>query len=348
MPVSTPIRRSPACRLRRLAPLAAVLALLPAALAAQRRGPLSDARRGDGELTRGDDTVAVVEASAWLGADGRAVVEVASRRETFVFAGTWTQGEREQRLLTIADAMGERANAEGWVITEDGRLSRLAIVGRWGGGRRLHLSFDATADLPARPPVGSGVDAAVAGDGALTRGFGRQPVSQLRVVLRPGGGAEIVLGGAEELRLAGRWRAEDAARVRFEAAGGFGGAPGTGDGTIELRDGRVERVTLAGTSGRHDYRLDFRAADERPTRPPIGPRPGGGELSEQAGYNLEGGDYTSVYFETLRECQAACRRDDRCRAYTYNTRSRTCYLKDRVGRYERRDDTVSGHKGEGR
>ncbi len=71
---------------------------------------------------------------------------------------------------------------------------------------------------------------------------------------------------------------------------------------------------------------------------------GGGGLSAREGYNLEGGDYTSVFLHTLGECQNACRRDSRCAAYTYNTRDRMCYLKDRVGNYTARRDTVSGEK----
>jgi hypothetical protein len=68
-------------------------------------------------------------------------------------------------------------------------------------------------------------------------------------------------------------------------------------------------------------------------------------LSERSGYNLEGDDYSKIYLNTLGECQEACAREDLCRAYTYNTRQRMCYLKDEVGRYSPREDTVSGQKG---
>jgi len=70
----------------------------------------------------------------------------------------------------------------------------------------------------------------------------------------------------------------------------------------------------------------------------------GGGLSAREGYNLEGGDYTSVFLRSLGECQDACRRDARCLAYTYNTRDQMCYLKDRIGTYSARRDTVSGEK----
>lgn len=341
------LRRSPVLGLARLAPIALALGVLPAAFAQPLGGPMSEARRGEGELTRGENVVELVEGSAWLREDGTAFIAARSRRETFEFAGTWRHREREQRLLKITEAMGGRADAEGWVMTKDGQLTQIEIVGR-SGGRRLRLHFLATAELPARGPVWNGVDSIRDGDGTLERGRVRQQVQRVRVVLAPGGRAELVLHGRERIRVTGRWHDAGADRVRFEAAGGLDDQRGSGSGTIELRDRRVERVTLSGVSGRRDYRLDFRAAADHPAPPPIGGRPGRQELSELAGYDIEVGNYTSVFFETLRECQGACRRDDRCRAYTYNTRSRTCYLKERLGRYARRADAVSGDKGEGR
>lgn len=339
-------------RFRRLAtrriprPLAALaaLALLALPAAAQRSGPLVDARRGDGVLEQAGDSDPIVESRVVLRSDGTVWIEARGRARAYEFTGQWRQGEREQRLWSIDRALGEPANAEGWVMTRDGRLKQVEIVGRFAGGRKLRLSFLATADLPPRAPVWDGVDSRPAGDGELVRGRGRVPVRAVRVVLTPEGRAEVVVQALAELRLAGRWLEAGGDRVRFVADGGFGGEAGDGDGTIELRDRELVGLSLRGASGATDYALDFRAA---PPAPPA-PRPGRQELSERVGYNLEGGDYTSVYFETLRECQAACRRDERCAAYTYNTRSRTCYLKDRTGRYERRDDTVSGDKGDGR
>jgi len=245
----------------------------------------------------------------------------------------------------VERALGEAANAEGWVISNEGRLRRIEIIGRWSGGKKLRLSFLATADLPPGAPVWDGVDSTRPGEGTLERDRGTRLVRRVRVVLAADGRAEIVVTSFGEFRLAGRWTAESATRVRFVATGGLSGEPGEGGGTIDLRDREVERVALTGRSGSLDYRIDFRAGAEPP---PVAPRPGREELTEEPGFNLEGGDYTSVYFETLRECQGACRRDERCRAYTYNTRSRTCYLKDRAGRYERREDTVSGVKDDGR
>jgi hypothetical protein len=68
-------------------------------------------------------------------------------------------------------------------------------------------------------------------------------------------------------------------------------------------------------------------------------------ISERAGYNMEGGDYTHVKLNSLAECQRTCTREEQCLAYTFDTDDRMCYLKDVVGRYSQRSDSVSGEKG---
>lgn len=67
-------------------------------------------------------------------------------------------------------------------------------------------------------------------------------------------------------------------------------------------------------------------------------------LTSEPGVNREGGDYTSFRTDQLRECQRACSRDTRCRAYTYNSVDSRCYLKDRASRTNRDSRMVSGVK----
>ncbi len=71
------------------------------------------------------------------------------------------------------------------------------------------------------------------------------------------------------------------------------------------------------------------------------------ELTEEHGYDRRGSDYTSFRARGLSECTEACRRDGRCRAYTYDTRNDACYLKDRVGSAQRDGSMVTGYKREG-
>jgi hypothetical protein len=71
------------------------------------------------------------------------------------------------------------------------------------------------------------------------------------------------------------------------------------------------------------------------------------DLTEERGYDRRGNDYTSFRARGLSDCMAACRRDGRCRAYTYDTRNDACYLKDRVNSSQRDNDMVTGYKREG-
>jgi hypothetical protein len=69
-------------------------------------------------------------------------------------------------------------------------------------------------------------------------------------------------------------------------------------------------------------------------------------LAEERGYDYRGGDYSDFRSRGGDSCKAACRRDRRCRSYSYNLRTGTCYLKDRVGSLRRNSDTVTGVKGD--
>ena len=69
-----------------------------------------------------------------------------------------------------------------------------------------------------------------------------------------------------------------------------------------------------------------------------------GGLTEERGHDRRGSDYTSFRARGLEDCKGACRKDGRCRAYTYDTRNEACYLKDRVNSSQRNDSMVTGYK----
>ena len=73
-----------------------------------------------------------------------------------------------------------------------------------------------------------------------------------------------------------------------------------------------------------------------------------GDLTEERGYDRRGNDYTSFRARSLDDCQDSCRREGRCRAYTFDTRNGDCYLKDRVNSGERNGVMVTGYKEERR
>ena len=69
-----------------------------------------------------------------------------------------------------------------------------------------------------------------------------------------------------------------------------------------------------------------------------------GQLTEERGFDRRGSDYVDFRARGLADCQDSCRRDNRCRAYTYDTIERTCWLKDRVNSQQRNRDAVTGFK----
>ncbi|HZF08100.1 MAG TPA: PAN/Apple domain-containing protein [Thermoanaerobaculia bacterium] len=72
---------------------------------------------------------------------------------------------------------------------------------------------------------------------------------------------------------------------------------------------------------------------------------GGSSLSEEWGYDRSGNDYRSFEVSGMGECKRACSADRRCQAYTFLTRSNTCYLKSHAGFPQRQNGAVTGAKG---
>jgi hypothetical protein len=67
-------------------------------------------------------------------------------------------------------------------------------------------------------------------------------------------------------------------------------------------------------------------------------------LTEEWDHDRRGNDIADFRASGLGECKEECRRDARCHAYTYDTRTRMCYLKDRVTTPQRNDGMVTGYK----
>jgi hypothetical protein len=72
--------------------------------------------------------------------------------------------------------------------------------------------------------------------------------------------------------------------------------------------------------------------------------PWSGGLTEEAGYDRRGDDYSRFRARTLGACKAACHRDSRCRAFSYIVSSEDCYLKKRINSREYNPDAVTGYK----
>jgi hypothetical protein len=390
--------------------------LVPSPAPAADPGRLHDSRRGEGQIARGQESEKLDEATVELRDNGYAEIAVHSFRGVYRFKGTWRPSSGKQVAITINDAYGESgANAAGWISIDGASFDRIELDGRNGVGGKIAVSFNATG--PGRPPQSdwSGLDSTPGGAGDWQYDRSRDTIDRVTVEMRRDGTGEIRFRARGSVRLLGRWSDLRPDSVRFDVTGGLDGST-NGSGTIRFRGEEVERVDLDGSGRDGRFRLEFRAGD-RPNPPGGGgsngrfteeygfdqpgadlrelrvdevgscqdacardarcraytfntrerrcylkseERPmirradcvtgvrrgggGGGGLTQRDGYNLEGGDYTSVYQRSLEECQDACRRDRDCRAYTYNQRDRMCYLKDRVGNYSPRRDTVSGEK----
>ena len=69
-----------------------------------------------------------------------------------------------------------------------------------------------------------------------------------------------------------------------------------------------------------------------------------GTLTEERGFDRKGNDYDSFRTRGLWDCKRACSREDRCRAYTFDTRSEICYLKTRINSKKYDSRMVTGYK----
>jgi hypothetical protein len=91
----------------------------------------------------------------------------------------------------------------------------------------------------------------------------------------------------------------------------------------------------------YEVRVDRWSGGASATRPG---EPGFTDLTEEYGFDRRGDDYTSITARTLGECQAACRTDARCHAYTFSGRDARCWLKTRANAQQANRDMVTGYK----
>lgn len=91
-------------------------------------------------------------------------------------------------------------------------------------------------------------------------------------------------------------------------------------------DGTRGRCRLDGQGRVVEVRVDRWGREEIEVWPPDSPS----GITEERGYDREGGDFESFRTSSLGECQDACLRDPRCRAYSFSSLQARCWLKDRV------------------
>jgi hypothetical protein len=278
--------------------------------------PLFSNRQGKGALERGrDEVVALIGAEVHLAAGGGAEIAVRSSRHEWVYSGTWRKDRGDYVKLALDRAEGVAADGDGWVlVTGNGRFAQMEFGGRIAGGPRFSIRFESNGpelalSRPRPQPTPTPTPRPV--PGLFTEEYGYdQP------------GADYRNQGAPDLAFCQRLCADDPSCRAYSY------------------NNRDQRCYLKSQERPMVRRSDTITGVKR------GGAPGGGHdgFIERPGHNMEGGDYHSVYLRSLDECRNVCRGDRRCLAYTFNSRSNMCYLKDRVGSYTPRAETSSGEK----
>jgi PAN domain len=104
-----------------------------------------------------------------------------------------------------------------------------------------------------------------------------------------------------------------------------------------------------GDSERRGGRVSGVKTSAAPSPPPVAApaAPPAGPLSEEWGYDRPGNDYRDFQTPTLAACKSACRDEVKCRAYAFNHRSGTCYLKHGASEHQANHLYASGAKDPG-
>jgi hypothetical protein len=71
---------------------------------------------------------------------------------------------------------------------------------------------------------------------------------------------------------------------------------------------------------------------------------GAQSLTQQAGTDLRGADYSQFPAHSANECRAICERDSRCAAYTYRLNNSLCFLKSAVPPESADRNAISGFR----
>jgi hypothetical protein len=178
-------------------------------------------------------------------------------------------------------------------------------------------------------------------------GGGTWELADARVVLDDQGRASIAVSGRKiQLAMSGRivgWNGREHVDIELDT---FDGKATTAKGWIALdRRGGFERIEFDGqTPVRLGVSFRSKGANLEPPPPPAQPATPPPGLTEEPNVDRRGADYRHFTAEGLRLCQESCKGDTRCRAYSYNLNSRTCYLKSQVPGATSDREVISGVK----
>ena len=100
------------------------------------------------------------------------------------------------------------------------------------------------------------------------------------------------------------------------------------------RNSTMEKAAKAITDKINEF-ANREASREPPSAPPTPPAPPAGEVSDRSftaysSRDMQGGDYHKQRGISLDQCENLCKRDSRCRAYSYDVWNRYCFLKSSI------------------
>lgn len=224
---------------------------------------MNQSRFGGGSYTSASGrTDNIHKVSVVLRRDGTAVITAYGDR-TYVFSGHQTSADDRVIDVQIDRAEGDfNADGRGY-ISRDGKVtfSRVEIAGR-NGNRRYNLQFSAVGgggsgggDLPT-------FNDRAQGNGNLRRDRSRDTFGQVDVDCRRDGTFEMRVFADRTEVITGTWRSSNRNLISIEVNRAFG-TSANGRGSIRVSNSRnVDRIDLAGSTGRTTYSLDFSAGDK--------------------------------------------------------------------------------------
>lgn len=319
-------------RLRSLALVAAGLAGLlsvAAPAAAQDYPRLSARHRGSGTYeNRGSkETFELTEARIVLGQGGSATIEVWGRKLQISMRGKITSFNGRKHVGFDLDTFdGVPTTAAGWLdLDTRGGFERLEIDGQ--SPVRLGVSFrsqGANIEPPPPPPptpepapAGLSEEYGVNRRGADYRNFAADDLRTCQASCKGDNRCRAYAYNLNRRVCYLKSQVPEASSDREVTSGvkqGWGGGNGGEGGGNGGNNG-------GGNNGG-----------------------GSGMLTTERGFDRRGSDFVDFRARDLFDCQDSCRRDNRCRAYTFDTLERTCWLKDRVNSQQRNRDMVTGFK----
>jgi hypothetical protein len=256
------------------------------------------------------------EARIVLDDEGRAAIDVSGRDIRLSLRGRITDfNGREHVSISLDTFDGVPTTAKGWIsLDRRGGFERIEFDGQVPV--RLGVSFRAKGrnleppppPQPPTPPQGMTEEPGVNRRGADYRHFMSDDLHRCQETCKGDTRCRAYSYNLDTRTCFLKSRAPEPSSDREVVSGvkqGWGGGPGGGSGS------------------------------------------GGGSqsgLTEERGLDRRGSDYSDFRVRDLIDCQQTCLRDDRCRAYTYNTIDRICFLKDRVNSQQRSSDMVTGYK----